>query len=141
LVRLIDGRMDERPAPMGFWNHPVTGIRTPSREWMSELLEAQKAGLESDKVERLRLDAGEITMQYPDGTFTGHAAWLDWPWKLHRIEDEEGEVRLELYHLAEDPMEKEDLAARDAGRVRSMRSELEAWLASVVRSLNGGDYR
>ena len=42
--------------------------------------------------------------------------------------------------LADDPMEKQDLAAAQADRAKTMRAELEAWLGSVVRSLNGKDY-
>ena len=140
LVRLINGRMKNRPKPMGFWDYPIGGIGVPSDKWMSELLEAQKAGDETGDKSRLRLDAGEIAKQYPEDTYPGHAAWLDWPWKLHRIHDKKGNVKLELYNLADDPMEKKDLLARETERVQSMKSELEAWLASVVRSLNGKDY-
>jgi len=107
---------------------------------MSELLEAQKQGHEVSDRNRLRLDAGQIARQYPEDAFPGHAAWLDWPWKLHRIRDEKGAVTIELYNLADDPDESRDLAARDQGRARSMRSDIEKWLASVVASLNGKDY-
>ena len=141
LVPLIDRKMKARPKPMGFWHYPIPGIRTPTDEWMSELLAAQKEGKEEADTSRLRLDAGEITKQYPEGTFPGHAAWLDWPWKLHRIQGKTGDVKLELYNLADDPGEQKDLAAQDADRVNSMKSRLEAWQASVVRSLNGKDYR
>jgi len=141
LVRLIDGKMNARPKPMGFWNHPTRGIKTPSHEWMSELLEVQKAGKESSETFRLRLDAGQISKQYPEDTFPGHAAWLDWPWKLHRIQGKTGKVKLELYNLAEDPREQKDLVTKHTDRVNSMKSHLEAWQASVVRSLNGKDYR
>ncbi|MBA7605726.1 hypothetical protein ES703_12860 [subsurface metagenome] len=141
LVSLIDRKMKTRPKPMGFWDHPTRGIRTPSHEWMTELLEAQKAGREPADTSRLRLDAGEIAKQYPEDTFPGHAAWLDWPWKLHRIQSNTGSVKLELYNLAEDPGEQKDLVAQDTDRTNSMKSQLEAWLASVVRSLNGKDYR
>jgi len=125
---------------MGFWDHPTRGIRTPSQEWMSELLEVQKAGKESSETFRLRLDAGEISKQYPEDSFPGHAAWLNWPWKLHRIQDKKANVKLELYNLAEDPAEQNDLVTQDTDRVNSMKSELEAWQASVARSLNGKDY-
>jgi len=171
LVPLIDGKMSStnctdwsimvyvnegtisagRPKPMGFWDYPIAGIATPSHKWMSELLEEQKAGKEPGDTSRLCLDAGEITKQYPQDSFPGHAAWLDWPWKLHRIHDKKGNVKLELYNLAEDPGEQRDLIAqetpacpesRTAGRARtnSMKSQLEAWLVSVVHSLNGEDY-
>lgn len=139
LVPLIEGRMQARPKPMGFWDHPTPGIRTPSRQWMAELHEAQKAGREIDDPSRLFPDAGRITTQYPADSFPGHAAWLDWPWKLHRIE-RKNIVTFELYHLADDPHESDDLAAGAPEQVQRMKVSLETWLKSVVHSLNGGDY-
>jgi len=140
LVPLLDGKMTSRPKPMGFWNHPAGGIGTPSKQWMSELLAAQKAGKQSDKTERLRLDAGKIKQQYPEDAFPGHAAWLDWPWKLHRIHGKSGPVKLELYDLARDPSARTNLARQQADRAKALRAALEEWLASVARSLNGKDY-
>ncbi|MEA3227299.1 MAG: sulfatase-like hydrolase/transferase, partial [Planctomycetota bacterium] len=139
LTALIKGRMKSRPKPMGFWDHPTGGSGVPSDKWMSELLEAQKSGGTGDSA-RLRLDAGEITKQYHEDTFPGHAAWIDWPWKLHRIEDKNAKVKWELYNLAADPGEQNNLLAQESDRVKSMKSQLEAWLKSVVRSLNGKDY-
>ena len=141
LVPLIDNRMKTRSNPIGFWDHPTKGISTPSHKWMSELFEVQKAGKESGETFRLRLDAGQITKQYPLDSFPGHAAWLDWPWKLHRIESKKASVKYELYNLAIDPDEKNDLIAQNTNRVNSMKSQLKAWLISVVNSLNGRDYR
>jgi arylsulfatase A-like enzyme len=141
LVPLIESKMKTRPQPMGFWDHPTKGISTPSSKWMSELLEVQKAGIESSETFRLRLEAGEITKQYPLDSFPGHAAWLDWPWKLHRIHSKKGDVKFELYNLADDPTEQNDLVTRDTDRVNSMKSQLQTWLVSVVNSLNGRDYR
>ena len=140
LVPLLDEDMPERPSPIGFWDYPAPGLRTPSAEWMAELLASQAQGRETTEPERLRLDAGEIERQYPEDTFPGHSAWLDWPWKLHRIESESREVSFELYHLEEDPEEQADLAEAEQARVASMRQELEEWLQSVVASLNGEDY-
>ncbi len=140
LVPLIDDKMSSRPKAMGFWDYPIGGIRTPSKEWMSGLFEAQKAGKELDDPFRLRLNAGKITKQYPEDSFPGYAAWLDWPWKLHRIEAKKG-MKLELYNLIEDPEERKDLAAQNSERVKSMKARLEEWQRSVVRSLNGEDYR
>jgi arylsulfatase A-like enzyme len=139
LVGLIDGRMKARPRPMGFWNHPTRGIGTPSKEWMASLLKVQQDGQEIDDRSRLRLDAAYINRQYPEDTFPGHAAWLDWPWKLHRI-DRNDSVRLELYNLADDPKESSDLSETMPDKVESMKRDLEQWLQSVVRSLNGKDY-
>ena len=140
LVPLLDGKMTARPRPMGFWNHPTGGISTPSAQWMAELLAAQKAGNETGDKARLRLDAGQIRQQVPEDAFPGHSAWLDWPWKLHRIQGKAAAPTLELYDLATDPNEKTDLAAQQPDRVKALRAALDAWLASVARSLNGKDY-
>ncbi len=140
LKALFEGNMHTRAKPMGFWDYPAPGIRTPSAEWMAELLEAQKAGKELDNTDRLRLDAADLSKQYPEDQFPGHSAWLDWPWKLHRIQAKTGTLTFELYNLKIDPNEGKDVAKGEAKRVKAMRAELEAWLASVVRSLNGKDY-
>jgi arylsulfatase A-like enzyme len=140
LLPLIQDRINVRSKPIGFWDYPAKGISTPSHQWMSELMEAQKAGREPGHRSRLRLDAALIRTQYPVDAFPGHAAWLDWPWKLHRIENGKGEVRVELYNLEEDAGETDNRAERNPERIRAMKPELEVWLASVVRSLNGKDY-
>ena len=141
LVGLIDNKMAARPQPMGFWEHPTKGIGTPSKKWMDELLAAQRQGKDVEDDARILRNAGKIERQYPRDRFPGHAAWLDWPWKLHRIEAEGGKVTLELYNLAEDAGEQADRSAAEAGRVTRMRTELEKWLGSVTASLNGDDYR
>lgn len=140
LKPLIEGKMQTRGQGMGFWDHPTGGISTPSSKWMAELLVAQQAGGEPDDPEKLRLDAGEIKQKYPVDEFLGHAAWIDGDWKLHRITDKKGNVKLELYNLAEDREESKDLASAEPGRVEKMKTSLEAWLLSVVNSLNGEDY-
>lgn len=140
LAALIENRLAARTRPIGFWQYPARGVRTPSAEWMSDLLEKQKSGKEETDPARLMPDAGKITQAYPEDSFPGHAAWLDWPWKLHRIQDESGGVRTELYNLADDPMEEKDACAAQASRAKAMRTALEDWLASVASSLNGKDY-
>jgi len=65
--------------------------------------------------------------------------WLDWPRKLHRIETKKG-LEFELYNLANDPQEKNDLCSQNTERLDLMKGQLEEWQRSVVRSLNGQDY-
>jgi len=141
LVPLFDSDIEKRSKPMGFWDYPIKGIRTPSLAWMTELLEAQKMGKEPDDSSHLRLDAGAITKQYPEDSFPGHAAWLDWPWKLHCIQAETGTVTYELYNLTDDPEELSNLAGQRKERAALMKSALKEWQVSVVRSLNGKDYK
>lgn len=139
LVPLINGKMKTRPKPMGFWHHPAKGIRTPSHEWMSELLEAQQLGKMVGDSTRLRLEDIKI-IPYAIDTLHGHSAWTDWPWKLHRIQNKTGEIRWELYQLEKDPEEANDLRATENQRIEKMKTALEDWRVSVVHSMNGGDY-
>ena len=140
LVPLLDGEMDSRPGGVGFWTYPAKGISTPSAKLMAELLQTQQAGGDITDAKRLRLDCATIEKQVAEDEFPGHAAWLDWPWKLHRIVPKNKPARLELYNLAEDPMETTDLAAGHSKLTREMLARLETWQRSVLHSLNGKDY-
>jgi len=140
LVPLLAGRMEARPRPMGFWDYPIRGIRTPSAPWMGELLEAQRAGEDLAPHISSQQAAALPDPPYPADEFPGHTAWLKGDWKLHRIADDDGAVAWELYNLAGDPGEENDLTESEPERAATMREELESWLASVVRSLNGEDY-
>ncbi|MDP8244299.1 MAG: sulfatase-like hydrolase/transferase [Candidatus Hinthialibacter antarcticus] len=139
LASLFQGEKFERP-PIGFWSYPSKGVRTPSREWMPELLKSQQSGSQISQVSRLRLDAAEIKTQYPDNTFPGHSAWLDWPWKLHRIQNKDSSVKFELYNLHDDPLEAKNVIAQQKERAKPMKTSLEQWMISVVNSMNGKDY-
>ena len=50
--------------------------------------------------------------------------------------------RFELYNLETDPMETNDLSKKSQHkqRLERMKKELDAWMRSVIRSLNGKDY-
>ncbi|MCB1096970.1 MAG: sulfatase-like hydrolase/transferase [Verrucomicrobiae bacterium] len=143
IADILDGKVKHRPASIGFWDFKAGGRSVPSAKWMKELLDSQAAGTELDDKERLRLDAGVIARQYSDETFPGHAAWLDWPWKLHRIENVKKDapgVIWELYNLETDPLESKSLIAEQPERVKQMQTAMTPWLKSVVGSLNGKDY-
>jgi arylsulfatase A-like enzyme len=141
LISLFKGTMKERDDPMGFWHYPESGQGVASHQIMLELLEKQQAGVMEVDSSKLHLDAGDITRQYPEDILPGHAAWLKWPLKLHRIEKNPNEIVMELYNLEEDPFEENDLAEREKEKVNSMKTDLEEWQLSVVKSLNGKDYR
>ena len=108
---------------------------------MATLLNAQKNGKELGDVSRLDLDAAEVKTQIPENDMSGHAAWLDWPWKLHRITDKNGDVKFELYNLERDSYEKADQSKLNPERVEMMKVKLEGWQKSVVQSHNGQDYQ
>jgi len=140
LVPLIAGTMQERPQPMGFWDYRIRGKGVPSKQLMTHLLTAQKEGKELDDPDQLRLNAGEITTTFAPSDTAGHSAWIDGDWKLHRIVEKSGKVRIELYNLAKDPVEADDRLASEQERGDRMLAALKDWQESVITSLNGRDY-
>ncbi|MEM0969644.1 MAG: sulfatase-like hydrolase/transferase [Verrucomicrobiota bacterium] len=137
LMPLLEGEQEERP-PIGFWHGHTKGQSTHSDRIIKALLEAKEAGAPNPHPERVRKNVEVFPTFGADG-LRGHAAWNDWPWKLHRMQSGE-EVRWELYHLEEDPMEERDLASAEGERVTRMSKELEAWQRSVLESWSGKDY-
>ena len=132
------GKVTEREKPMGFWH----GFQQGQSTWSDRILKAIMEKQLSDaplphNAARMRKDVDEFP-QFDEQSAKGHAAWNDWPWKLHRINED----KYELYNLAEDPMETTDRSAdpQQAARVNRMKSQLNQWMQSVIRSLNGKDY-
>ena len=141
LLPLIDNKMEKRASPMGFWQYPGSGQVVRSSELMAELLEEQETGVTTVDTSKLALNAGKINIKYPADNFPGHSAWLDWPYKLHRIKTNAGDINFELYNLETDPGETNDLYDKNQEISASMKTELEKWLGSVINSLNGNDYK
>lgn len=138
LREVLSGRGSVREKPMGFWHRIEGGQVTWSDRILAEIMKKQQAGLPAPHdAPRMQKDVAEFP-QHDGGLAKGHAAWLDWPWKLHRIQGE----RYELYDLSQDPEESRDLSgdAQHAERAARMKAGLDRWMRSVVRSLNGKDY-
>jgi arylsulfatase A-like enzyme len=84
------------------------------------------------------------------GNRSSHAALLEWPYKLHinpvagrgrqRASAGEALPTVLVYDVSKDPKETTDLAAQQPDRVARMTAELQAWQASVEKSLAGADY-
>ncbi len=135
---VFQGDMVGRSQPLGFWHPFQKGQSTWSDRILKAIMEKQltNAPLPHNK-DRIRKDVDEFP-QFDSDTSNGHAAWNDWPWKLHRING----IRYELYNLNEDPMEVTD-RSKDPDqqqRLKKMKQELDRWMKSVIRSLNGKDY-
>lgn len=140
LAALIDAAAPEPNRTMGFWDYSAKGISTPSAAWMADLWKAQQAGGDLAPHQSSQRAAELPKPAYSTTNFPGHSAWINGDWKLHRIEGNNGKLKWELYNLAADPKEADDLSEAEADRVASMRGELGKWLVSVVNSLNGKDY-
>ena len=137
LLPILEGKKRSRP-PMGFWHGFRNGQSTWSDRIIKALSDAQKAGKPNPHPERILKNVKEFpTFDMKD--LEGHAAWNDWPWKLHRIERKD-KVIYELYDLKKDPMETTDLRDKEPARVSKMKTSLENWQRSVLNSWAGKDY-
>lgn len=137
LTEILSGASTDRPA-MGFWHGFQQGQATYSDRVIKTLMEAQRAGKPNPHPERVFKNVREFPT--PDKSLlSGHAAWNEWPWKLHRIQSKGG-VKVELYHLEQDPMETNDLSGDQPQRVARMQDDLEQWQRSVLDSWSGKDY-
>ena len=148
-ARPLDGRdelkrikrigKDQSSRPMGFWHLYMKGDSTWSDRIIKALMEAQESGEPNPHPFRVKKNVLDFPERKSRG-LVGHAAWNDWPWKLHRIEKKKGTVVIELYNLQKDPMEMVNLAEQDLERVKKMRASLERWQHSVLNSWEGKDY-
>ena len=137
LLPILEGKKRARP-PMGFWHGFRNGQGTWSDRIIKALLDAEKAGKPNPHPERILKNVKEFpTFDMKD--LEGHAAWNEWPWKLHRIE-RKNKVTYELYDLNMDPMETTDLTDKEPARVAKMKTSLENWQRSVLNSWAGKDY-
>ncbi|MCP5526970.1 MAG: sulfatase-like hydrolase/transferase [Verrucomicrobiales bacterium] len=139
LARLLAGDLPERPKPMGFWDYPIPGRAVRSSDLLATLAAEQASDQVRSAAEVEPIPPAQFRRDYPPDRFPGHAAWIDGAWKLHRIESDDDPVRWELYDLKADPREADDRFPSEAPRAARMQAALEAWLRSVVHSLNGGD--
>ena len=125
--------------PLGFWHGYMKGEVTFSDKIIKTLREAQKKGEPSPFPRRVSKNITDFPKRHRF-VLKGHAAWNDWPWKLHRIQKKQDKVVIELYNLDNDPMEKVNLAEKEPERVMKMRAKLERWQNSVLDSWEGKDY-
>jgi len=140
ILPILDRKSTSHP-PMGFWFGFRDGQSTWSDRIIKTLMEAKNAGKENPLPHRILKNVNEFSEQNKDDLH-GHAAWTDWPWKLHRIQVKKpgSEVKWELYNLQSDSMEAENVLSEHPDRVTKMRNQLEEWQLSVLDSLSGKDY-
>ncbi|QDT39617.1 sulfatase family protein [Stratiformator vulcanicus] len=70
--------------------------------------------------------------------FGGRGAWVDGDWKL--VATRIAKNRFELYHLADDPTESNNLIDINRVKAEELKNSFLAWNASVEKSFAGADY-
>jgi len=126
---------------LGFWNAGIPGHFTKPAGVVTKVIPTIE-DWSDNKIERVTRRVEKIPKhKFPDDVYSGHSAWISGDWKLHRISTSDGEnIRWTLYNLTSDPQEKTDVSKEYPEIVSDLKTGMEKWLGSVVRSLNGADY-
>ena len=142
LAPLLRGEKQVRKQPMGFWTYHNRGYGRHARRMLEALRQEQLDGNQQPAAPE-----GQIGHFHPADNLSGHSAWIEGDYKLHRIPVKKNATQFnyELYHLVNDPKESNNLLNEDKSRLAKrfgrMKAELVTWQQSVINSLNGRDYR
>jgi arylsulfatase A-like enzyme len=144
LTPVFSGRMQERPAPIGFWNgraRPAPADGAPRRPYIDPELQKgttplAKLGPDGTPTRNFQ-NFHQPDIQEQD--FAGPRAFLDHRYKLV-IDGERGGTR-ELFDVRADPAEKNNLITSQPAIAADLEKKLRVWQQSVLQSLTGADYR
>jgi arylsulfatase A-like enzyme len=131
-----------RPQPLHFWMYNTSNM-APSRlvPWIAPELQegttplAKRMGGKSTR--------SFTNFRHPelsDADSHGPRSIIEGNWKLIVNPASKDENQIELYDLANDPSESNDLQNREPLIVQQLRFKLSQWQSSVLRSLSGADY-
>lgn len=137
LVPLLEGEMNSRPKPLGFWSYPeIKGQGMKSDEIIMNYQKVLAGDMDVKDLNEGLLNTPDRDYPGLDSyPYPGSLVWIENNWKLHQS----GES-YELYNLSEDPGEEKNLAKKFPDRVDHMKNELSTWQQSVVKSILGKDY-
>jgi arylsulfatase A-like enzyme len=140
LKPLIEGRMTERPRPIGFWNY-APGDEDESRPYIDPELQEGTTPL-------VKIMDGRFTRSFTNFDHTtirerdyrGARIMLDNRFKLVIHDQEDGVPSRELFDVRSDPAEKHNLIEKHPEVTEELDRRLRAWQESVLNSLTGADY-
>ncbi len=144
LTPVIDGKMTERPGPVGFWEYNTgrfKGAKTepyidPKLQEGTTPLVKRMGGKATRDFNNVR-HPGEIT----EADYLGPRAMIDGRFKIVIHDQKTGEPKRELFDLEKDPGEKTNLFDQQPEAAAKLQRELRDWQSSVLKSLTGADYR
>jgi arylsulfatase A-like enzyme len=143
LKPLFDGKMTERPSPIGFWNGRAR--REPGFTPKPYIdLELQKGTTPLVKLAGNIATRNFHNFHHPDiqeQDFGGPRAILDNRYKLVIDGESTRETVRELFDVRNDPAEKNNLINTQPEIAQKLEQQLRDWQQSVLESLTGADYR
>jgi arylsulfatase A-like enzyme len=145
LTSLIDGKMITRPKPLYFWEYNTANLTKAQPKPEPYVDPEQQKGT----TPLAKHVAGKATRDFTnfrqppitDADYLGPRAIIDGHHKLVIHESKKAEPTLELFDLAVDPAETNDLFEKEPAVAKALQSELRAWQDSILKSLTGADYR
>ncbi|MDO8544291.1 MAG: sulfatase-like hydrolase/transferase [Opitutaceae bacterium] len=139
LKPLLDGKMTERPRPIGFWHGLARGEK--GKPYID--LELQKGTTPLVKLagdgRPTRNFQNYIYPKIEAEDFGGPRALVDNRYKL--VIDGARGTGKELFDLRNDPAEKKNIIAAQPVVAAKLEQQLRTWQQSVLQSLTGADYR
>jgi len=142
LLRLIDGKMQERPSPIFFWSF------NSGRAFSSDAQPYIDPKLQEGTTPLVKMMAGKYTrtfrnFHYPevsDQDYGGARVMLDNRYKLVVNAQSGNASATELFDLTTDPAEEQNLVESHQAIAENMQGKLRRWQTSVLESLAGADY-
>lgn len=143
LEQLIDGEVIGRPDPIFFWSYQA------GRERIGGFKPYIEPELQKGTTPLVKLMHGIPTRNFlnfhhpkivPED-FAGPRVVLDNEYKLVIHESKNGNAKIELFNLREDPAEEHNLIESQTDRAQDLEQKLRDWQQSVLSSLTGTDYR
>lgn len=137
LMPLLDGKMQERPEPICFWNFDA------SREGDENYIDPE---LQEGTTPLVKMMAGKYTRTFrnvhhreiTEADYGGPRAILDNRYKL--VIDGGNDTGKELFDMREDDAETTNLIDEKPEVAAELERKLRAWQDSVLKSLTGADY-
>jgi len=143
LTPVLDGRLSDRPGPLCFWEFNGGRLaKAQAQAWIAPELQTGTTPL-------VKLQGGKATRDFrnyrhppvTEADFLGPRSILDGRFKLVIHEQRDGSPKCELFDLAADPAEKNNLLEQRPDTAKRLQTELCQWQQSVLRSLSGADYQ
>ena len=145
----IDGSMQKRPVPIGFWGYDNKKSEYKNDPWLKDntlnqmitFTTRQKLRMaKGDNKRKTEFKNHRHPKEKPEN-FNKNAAWIDNQYKLYLPKSKKKKVsEPELYDLQNDREEQKNIASKHPEMVRKMKTQLLEWQKSVEKSLTGADY-
>lgn len=141
LVPLFDGKMNERPRPICFWQYPVAALRArkPRAWFQADELVGTTPLVKMSKGQFTRNFENYHQPEITDQDYTGSRTILDKRYKL--VVDGGKKSGRELFDVRADPAEKNNLIEDQPEIAGKLEKQLREWQQSVLNSLREADYQ